>query len=172
MVSCTNLSTIQKKKWLSLVVLIHAFMNFCQQITRVSKIVIVSNREQRSPNVPILLASNIYHWYIPSADSVHFGYKFLKYFQELKKWHSLSVCPSVHRKVVLSSQFSSFWALIIMMTSESIKQAFRENSEHLEGTQSNHRERDQSEFIIPSEPKILRLVNIYFAGKIANSSVC
>ena len=45
-----------------------------------------------------------------------------------------------------------------MMTSESIKQAFRENSEHLEGTQSNQRERDQSDFIIPSEPKILLLL--------------
>ena len=51
------------------------------------------------------------------------------------------------------------------MTSESIKQAFRE---HSEGTQralkvhseSNQREREQSNFVIPSEPKILRLVLI------------
>ena len=37
--------------------------------------------------------------------------------QELKKLQSLSVCLSVRRKVVLSSQFSSFYALIIMITS-------------------------------------------------------
>ena len=31
--------------------------------------------------------------------------------QERSKWQSLSVCPSLCRKVVLSSQFSSFWTL-------------------------------------------------------------
>ena len=53
------------------------------------------------------------------------------------------------------------------MSSKSIKQAFSENSEHSKGTQrileehseSTQRERDQSDFIIPSEPKILRLVS-------------
>ena len=47
--------------------------------------------------------------------------------------------------------------------SESIKQAFREHSEGTqsilkEQSESNQREREQSDFVIPSEPKILRLV--------------
>ena len=50
----------------------------------------------------------------------------------------------------------------------SFKQAFREHLEHSEGTQRilkeqserNQRERDQSDFVILSEPKILRLVLI------------
>ena len=45
------------------------------------------------------------------------------------------------------------------MTSGSIKQALREYSEHSE---INQREREQSDFVIPSEPKILRLVSIEF----------
>ena len=47
--------------------------------------------------------------------------------------------------------------------SKSIRQAFREHSEVTqrilkEHSESNQRGRDQSDFVIPSEPKILRLV--------------
>ena len=42
--------------------------------------------------------------------------------------------------------------------SKSIRLIFREYSEHSESTQSNQRGREQSDFIIQSEPKILRLV--------------
>ena len=47
--------------------------------------------------------------------------------------------------------------------SESIQRAFREHSESIqrvfrEHSESTHRAREQSDFVMPSEPKILRLV--------------
>ena len=79
--------------------------------------------------------------------------------QERSKWQSLSVCPSLCRKVVLSSQFSSFWTLNHNkdfrmtsqwlhddLTTQSTQNALREHSK------STQRAKEQPDFVIPSEP--------------------
>ena len=52
---------------------------------------------------------------------------------------------------------------------ESIQRALRALRKYLEHSESNQRGRDQSDFVIPSEPKILRLVSSETKTEFTNS---